>query len=375
MAAEALRDALEACDTEVELLDALDFGSARLGDEAAASAFTGPLAPFYDAAWNSRLLMPAERKVAPLASLVYSRLSRHLARTAPDVLACTHALPAFLSVRERARGRTRHAIAGVMTDLMPHTLWPLGADLYCASSEEAREALVSRGIRGDRVAVTGTPLRPAFDPPPDRDASREALGVSPGERLVLVVAGAGQRGPYVRLAAALPGILSSLTDAGGVRTLVITGADEGLREALARYDPARIGVLGYVTDMPRHMAAADLLVGKPGGLISAEALACRVPMLFVGPVWGQERANAELLSRRGAARWVPDIAMAGEAAASLVLEDGTLDAMRAAQDGLATIRSAQKTAEMVIELADAPRGQSGLPESYSKASSTSHSMP
>ena len=49
------------------------------------------------------------------------------------------------------------------------------------------------------------------------------------------------------------------------------------------------------------MAAADVLVGKPGGLTTSEALARGVPMVIVNPIPGQEERNADHLLEAGAA--------------------------------------------------------------------------
>lgn len=47
--------------------------------------------------------------------------------------------------------------------------------------------------------------------------------------------------------------------------------------------------------------AADLVITKPGGLISSEALAMGKPMLIVNPIPGQEAANSDFLLQHGAA--------------------------------------------------------------------------
>ncbi len=352
VAAEALRDSLEACGARVDLIDALDHGVLRVDGDRATTAFTGPLAPLYDRAWRCRWFSPSEARVAPLATIMYAGLRDKLRELSPDVVACTHALPAMIAARERASGRAGYAVAGVMTDLMPHTVWPLSADLICASTEQAREALVSRGVRPDGVVVTGTPLRAAFDPGPDREKSRAEMAVPRETSLVLVVAGAAQPGPYVRFVRAVPGLVAALSAAPGVRTVIICGRDEALRRSLAIDPPESVEVHGYVADMPRYMAAADLLVGKPGGLMTAEALAVRLPMMFVGPAWGQERSNAELLVGAGAAEAVRDPSRAGVATAALAADARRLSIMRAAQDSLAKPRSAAAAAASIMRLAE-----------------------
>jgi processive 1,2-diacylglycerol beta-glucosyltransferase len=53
--------------------------------------------------------------------------------------------------------------------------------------------------------------------------------------------------------------------------------------------------------MHEWMAAADLLITKPGGLTSSEALALGKPMVVVNPIPGQESANSDFLLEHGAA--------------------------------------------------------------------------
>jgi processive 1,2-diacylglycerol beta-glucosyltransferase len=53
--------------------------------------------------------------------------------------------------------------------------------------------------------------------------------------------------------------------------------------------------------MDEWMAAADLMIGKPGGLTTSEALARGLPMLIVNPIPGQEERNADHLLEWGCA--------------------------------------------------------------------------
>ncbi len=49
------------------------------------------------------------------------------------------------------------------------------------------------------------------------------------------------------------------------------------------------------------MAAADLYVGKPGGLTTSEALAKGLPMVVINPIPGQEERNSDHLLEEGVA--------------------------------------------------------------------------
>jgi processive 1,2-diacylglycerol beta-glucosyltransferase len=62
-----------------------------------------------------------------------------------------------------------------------------------------------------------------------------------------------------------------------------------------------VKIVGYTTEMDQYMAAADLLVGKPGGLTMSEALAKGLVPVIVNPIPGQEERNADHLLEEGAA--------------------------------------------------------------------------
>jgi processive 1,2-diacylglycerol beta-glucosyltransferase len=60
-------------------------------------------------------------------------------------------------------------------------------------------------------------------------------------------------------------------------------------------------VLGFASNMHELMAAADLVITKPGGLTTSEALALGKPLFILNPIPGQEAANSDFLLERGAA--------------------------------------------------------------------------
>jgi processive 1,2-diacylglycerol beta-glucosyltransferase len=60
-------------------------------------------------------------------------------------------------------------------------------------------------------------------------------------------------------------------------------------------------VLGFTNEMHELMMAADLVMTKPGGLTTSEALACGAAMIVVNPIPGQESRNSDFLLENGAA--------------------------------------------------------------------------
>ena len=60
-------------------------------------------------------------------------------------------------------------------------------------------------------------------------------------------------------------------------------------------------LVGFVDDIDELMSASDLLVGRPGGLLTAEALASGLVFVIVSPIPGQEERNADYLLEENAA--------------------------------------------------------------------------
>src|SRR5205807_5872057 len=98
-------------------------------------------------------------------------------------------------------------------------------------------------------------------------------------------------------------ILAELDKVGQLfQTVVVTGRNEELRRKLAAADRKHpTHVLGFASNMHELMAVADLIITKPGGLTSSEALAMGKPIFILNPIPGQEAVNSDFLLERGAA--------------------------------------------------------------------------
>jgi processive 1,2-diacylglycerol beta-glucosyltransferase len=85
----------------------------------------------------------------------------------------------------------------------------------------------------------------------------------------------------------------------------ICGHNESARGRLAEMVPPgaerRVRVLGFTREMHAWMSAADVLVGKPGGLTSSEARAAGLPLVAIHAIPGQEERNLAHLIEWGAA--------------------------------------------------------------------------
>ena len=234
---------------------------------------------------------------------VFPSKSRHLfgryvTQFHPDAVLCAHYLPLeTLAHLRRKKDGPRPLAVSVVTDFEAHALWMEPCvDLYCVAAEETKARLVARGAKAEDVVATGIPISARFSSKPDAKAVRLAMGLRDDLPVLLVPSGGFGMGPVGQILAELDKVERPF------QTVVVTGRNQELRQELAAQDRKHpTQVLGYASNMHELMAVADLILTKPGGLTSSEALAMGKPLFIFNPIPGQEAANSDFLLERGAA--------------------------------------------------------------------------
>jgi processive 1,2-diacylglycerol beta-glucosyltransferase len=108
--------------------------------------------------------------------------------------------------------------------------------------------------------------------------------------------------------------------------------------------------VGYTKQMDEYMSAADLIVGKPGGLTTCEALAKGLVFVIVDPIPGQEERNSDHLLENGAAIRSNNPATLGFKIERLLDSPERLARMRENALAFARPKAATDIAEKLVEL-------------------------
>lgn len=277
-----------------------------------------------------------------------------------DLIICTHFLCARVFSRLRARGELRSKLAVVITDQHPHAVWRVPhADLFMVASDHAAEEMARNGIEPRRTVVTGIPIDSRFDRPMSRDEARFRQQLPLDKPIILLTGGGLGLGGLDK---ALDGILQT---AGDCFTVVVCGHNHALEQQLIRrmngHFHNRCRILGVTTKMHELMAAADVMVGKPGGLTTAEAAARSLPMVLLRPIPGQEERNAQIMVRSQAAIRCDDPFAAGKAATALILKPNEIVLMRHGAQGLGRPCSARSAAEAAMALCSTESAPEEIP--------------
>lgn len=242
-------------------------------------------------------------------------LEEILWRQKPDVVIGTHFFPMEVASYLKCHKRFNARLITVLTDFLPHSVWISPCiDTYVVGSPMGREALQARGVPADRIQLLGIPIDPKFSKPLVRNDLQNRLGLRTDRFTILVCSGGFGTGPVFELVMALARVRTPL------QVLVVTGKNTALLrhlESVQEKIPHALKLYGFVDNMEELMTISDLMVTKPGGLSSVEAMAKGLPLLLIAPIPGQETRNARVLTQQGIAvlagnvqevpRWIEDL--------------------------------------------------------------------
>jgi processive 1,2-diacylglycerol beta-glucosyltransferase len=242
-----------------------------------------------------------ERRRLALDKLNTRPLVSLLRQYQPDLIVCTHFLPAEIVSWLKAKERLSSKQVIIVTDFDVHAMWLVHHyERYFVAIEEARVYLEALGIPPQKITVSGIPIDPVFAITKDKQEMRAKHGLAPDRTTILLSAGGFGVGSVDALIAAVMPLQHR------AQIVAICGRNEELQKRLARQaarlkQDATVAVkpFGYTKEMDELMTASDIVLGKPGGLTTCEALAKGLAFVIVNPIPGQEERNSDHLLEAG----------------------------------------------------------------------------
>jgi processive 1,2-diacylglycerol beta-glucosyltransferase len=282
--------------------------------------------------------------------LYFTKMEKILKEHKPNVIICTQAAPCHVAAAYKGERGNGLPLVAVITDYLVHPYWLHDkVDLYIVPTEETKETLVERGIHREKIKEIGIPIDPKFMSSYDKLKKRAELGLS-REVTTLLIAG-GSRGMIpvrriLRLLSQVNAPFQAIIVAGRNKRLWLRAKKMGRKLAFTTK------VLSYTNSMDSLMDASDLIITKPGGLTSAEALAKGLPLIIVKPIPGQEERNGQYLIDQGAALAIDHLKDLPEVIEELLLFPQKIEEMSRKAQVLARPKAAEETARAIMELVE-----------------------
>lgn len=151
-------------------------------------------------------------------------------------------------------------------------------------------------IPADKMAATGIPVRSAFYRTTDKNEMRRFLRLPEEGKMVLFGCGSMGYGHLEKAALLLRRRLPQ-----DAYMVVLCGKNKKAYDTLLPYASNRFFVVSFTDYIVEYMSAADLYITKPGAQTTGEAMAKRLPMVFINAVPGYESHNFDFLIRQGVA--------------------------------------------------------------------------
>jgi processive 1,2-diacylglycerol beta-glucosyltransferase len=285
------------------------------------------------------------------------RFVKMLEQERPDIAVCTHFLPEEIIAWLKREGRLTCPLAVVVTDFDVHAMWLCRpVDHFFVALEETRVHMGELGVAPERISVTGIPIDPVFAVTKDKHEMRRRHGLEADRATILLSAGGFGVGPIENLLTALGKMRHR------AQVIAVCGRNEELKarlEAMAGQTPAeaavRIRPIGYTTEMDEYMAASDVLLGKPGGLTTSEALAKGLVFVIVNPIPGQEERNSDHLLEEGVAIRCNNLPVLAYKIDRLLDDPGRFAAMQARAKAVGRPDAARQIVRRSVELQEAGR--------------------
>lgn len=312
-----------------------------------------------------------------LSALTITKLQDLFNQYQPSALVCTHALPCNILAWGKRKKLFDLPLVAIITDFAVHPYWfDEMVDLYVVPTEEIKEAITSKeiftsdgekkySIKEKKIKVCGIPINPRFSLRKDKRKAKENLHLNPDLPVVLVMGGTNGLG--------IEKVVSSLYSNLEAQILVVTGMNKKIYQEMKRLFPENGRLIGrpvtssatcqrgmaeeagqvklfeYTRRIPEMMDCADLLITKPGGLTSAEALAKGLPMIIFNPLPGQEEKNSDYLVSHGVAKRIDKEEQFSKIVKYLLNHPQLLKRMNYSAQKLGSPEAAIKTAQIIYE--------------------------
>jgi processive 1,2-diacylglycerol beta-glucosyltransferase len=295
----------------------------------------------------------AQRKSDRLRLLVervnLTRFTRLLRDKPCDVIVNTHFLPAEIIAALRGKGLIATPHVTATTDFETHRMWVnQPCDHYFTATDEGAAYLTFWGVQAKDITVSGIPIHPVFSQEKDPLACRQRLGLGTDRPVILQMAGGFGMGPVEKIFA---GVLSAERP---LEVVVVAGRNETLKSRLEQVEvPPRhkAKVLGFTREIDEWMAAADIVLSKPGGLTTSEVLARGAALMIANPVPGQETRNSDYVLENGAGVKVNNLPTLAHKLSRLLEQPAVLQQMKANARRLGRPQAAFEVARAALRYA------------------------
>lgn len=276
------------------------------------------------------------------------KLKRLFDKFKPDAVVCSQAFPCGMVADFKKNYNSALPLVAVLTDYIPHSYWVYDAvDYYITPSEEVTVRLAKKGVPEGKIRSLGIPFDPKFNQPVLKSDVIKKLGLDPDLPNILIMGGGQGLGPVKTIVKSLEKVNR------GFQELIVTGTNKklygSLKKKIKKYKK-RILLFAYADNINELMSISKVIITKPGGVTTSEALAKRLPIIIVKPIPGQEESNTVYLTGERAAIKVDDPGDINVVMEGLLADEHKLDDLSASAGRIGKPNASLDIAKFLLHL-------------------------
>lgn len=276
-----------------------------------------------------------------ITDIIEKRLLKIIHHEKPDLIVVTHPLVTNVLGTLKGEKEFNTPIISIVTDYMIHQAYINDdIDAYIVGSDYTKETMINKGVEESKVYPYGIPVRKSF-----LDYSGTVKKDYNVDLSVLLMGGSMGSS---QLEKALQNLIKT---EHYLKIIVVCGNNNKLKKRIEKLveennGSKKIEIYGFVDHIPELMDKADVIITKPGGLTTTEAIIKNIPMIVPYYIPGQEGENADFLVETGMAIKVDKIKELSAVVDHLVMNKDILDSMAKNMSEVAK----EQSIEMIINL-------------------------
>ena len=354
-AAKAIKEALEERHQICDIMDVLAFGSQTASDlvcDAYIEMVKNAPKLFGELYKMGNKIGQFNQKNSRIRSPIYlinkiyaDSLTDYINKNNYDAVICVHIFAAEAMTSLKKHHKTTVPFYFVATDYYCcPMLEETTPNAIFISHKDSIFSFINHGIDKKLLIPVGIPVSKKFLVKKDKTEARSQFGLKQEDEVFLLMSGSMGFGDLIETTRYI-----FENGNNNTKVIAITGNNQDLYNEFEKAfeHEERLILVGFTDKVSDYMDASDVLLTKPGGLSSSEALAKGIAIVHTSPIPGCESENVQFFSEHHLSICAQEPQDAGRLAVKLMQDKFLRDQLLAAQDNYRPQNSAKKIAEYV----------------------------
>lgn len=301
-AAKAMYEAFINHNVECEFLDVFSFGN-KMITQAIKNSFNTiavKTPKVFGSMYKAGDLISSNKHKSPVyfANALYANnLGKYINDHKIDVVVSSHLFPMEALTYLKKSKKIKAKLYGISTD---YTCIPFleetSLDYIFIPHESLLSEFINKKISKKKLIPLGIPVSSKFKNHLSQQEARKTLKLPFNKKIILIMTGGVGCGNIINMCDQLLHYASK-----DILLLVLVGKNKALYNDISiNYENNKqVKAIKFTSKVEIYMDASNILLTKPGGLSSTEAVVKKIPIIHTFPIPGCETKNAQFFSKLG----------------------------------------------------------------------------